>query len=127
MGINLGCSRFSKISVLFFCLYFSFRASAGSRLPFGMQYRALQKVYKNYVGVFKSNLHGLGLFCTKEIDAGQMVIEYSGHLIRKSLSDPRERYYESRVGQVGGEGGFRVLQRSSQRSRRQVVLMITTE
>lgn len=77
------------------------RSSAGSRLPIGMRYRALKKVYKNYVGVFKSNLHGLGLFCIKEIDAGQMVIEYSGQLIRRSLADPRERYYESRVSEPG--------------------------
>lgn len=62
-----------------------------------MRYRQLLKVYKNYVGVFRSPLHGLGLFCTKEIDPSQMIIEYSGYVIRKVLSDPRERLYDSLV------------------------------
>ena len=33
----------------------------------------------------------------RNIDAGEMVIEYSGVLIRSVLTDKREKYYESKV------------------------------
>lgn len=61
-----------------------------------MRYRACQKTYKDYVDVFQSRIHGLGLFCTQEIDAGDMVIEYAGTVIRSILTDKREKYYESK-------------------------------
>lgn len=46
----------------------------------------------------RSPIHGRGLFCTRNIAAGEMVIEYSGMLIRSVLTDKREKYYESKVG-----------------------------
>ena len=61
-----------------------------------MRYRNCQKTYKEYVNVFQSRIHGLGLFCTQEIDAGDMVIEYAGTVIRSILTDKREKYYESK-------------------------------
>ena len=39
----------------------------------------------------------IGLFCKREISPGEMVIEYTGEEIRASLTDTRERYYESKV------------------------------
>ena len=45
----------------------------------------------------RSPIHGRGLFCLRNIDAGEMVIEYSGQLIRSVLTDKREKYYESKV------------------------------
>ena len=42
------------------------------------------------MGVFGSHIHGLGLFCLQEIDLGQtgdMVIEYTGTVIRSTLTD----------------------------------------
>ena len=41
-------------------------------------------------------IHGRGLFCKREIQVGEMVIEYAGELIRAMLTDKREKFYESR-------------------------------
>lgn len=72
------------------------RNQAVSDLPMAMRYRSLQKMYKQHVGVFKSSIHGLGLYCLKDIEPGEMVIEYAGTVIRSILTDKREKYYESR-------------------------------
>jgi len=45
----------------------------------------------------RSPIHGRGLFCKRNIDAGEMVIEYSGNVIRSILTDKREKYYDSKV------------------------------
>ena len=45
----------------------------------------------------RSAIHGRGLFCKRDIDAGEMVIEYAGEVIRGVLTDKREKYYESKV------------------------------
>ena len=45
----------------------------------------------------RSPIHGRGVFCTRNIAAGEMVIEYSGMLVRSVLTDKREKYYESKV------------------------------
>ena len=37
------------------------------------------------------------MFCKRTIDAGEMVIEYTGVVIRSVLTDKREQYYESKV------------------------------
>ena len=37
------------------------------------------------------------MFCKRNIDNGEMVIEYSGEIIRSLLTDKREKYYESKV------------------------------
>ena len=63
-----------------------------------MQYRILQRSYKHQVGVFQSYIHGLGLFCRREIEAGEMVIEYAGTVIRSILTDKREKVYDAKVG-----------------------------
>ena len=47
--------------------------------------------------VFGSGIHGLGLFCIKDIDPGDMVIEYTGTVIRSVLTDKREKIYDSKV------------------------------
>ncbi|XP_067634471.1 histone-lysine N-methyltransferase trithorax isoform X2 [Eurosta solidaginis] len=72
------------------------RRGTGSNLPMAMKYRTLKETYKDYVGVFRSHIHGRGLYCTKDIEAGEMVIEYAGELIRSTLTDKRERNYNSR-------------------------------
>ena len=45
----------------------------------------------------RSEIHGRGLFCKRDIDAGEMIIEYAGEVIRAALCDKREKYYESKV------------------------------
>lgn len=47
--------------------------------------------------LFRSEIHGRGLFCKRNIDAGEMVIEYAGTVIRSVLTDKREKYYDSKV------------------------------
>lgn len=46
----------------------------------------------------RSAIHGRGLFCKRNIEAGEMVIEYAGIVIRSVLTDKREKYYDSKVG-----------------------------
>lgn len=48
--------------------------------------------------VCRSAIHGRGLFCKRNIEAGEMVIEYAGIVIRSVLTDKREKYYDSKVG-----------------------------
>lgn len=50
-----------------------------------------------YFPLFRSPIHGRGLFCKRNIDAGEMIIEYAGEVIRNSMTDTREKYYESKV------------------------------
>lgn len=45
----------------------------------------------------RSAIHGRGLFCKRSIDVGEMVIEYSGNVIRSVLTDKREKYYDGKV------------------------------
>ena len=45
----------------------------------------------------RSAIHGRGLFCKRNIEAGEMVIEYAGNVIRSVLTDKREKYYDSKV------------------------------
>lgn len=61
-----------------------------------MRYRTLKETSKQCVGVFRSHIHGRGLYCTRDIEAGEMVIEYAGELIRATLTDKREKLYESK-------------------------------
>ena len=53
------------------------------------------------MGVFQSDIHGLGLYCTREIEPGEMVIEYAGTVIRSILTDKREKLYDSKVSSKG--------------------------
>lgn len=48
----------------------------------------------------RSAIHGRGLFCKRNIEAGEMVIEYAGIVIRSVLTDKREKYYDSKVGRA---------------------------
>ena len=73
------------------------RMQSALDLPMAMCYRNLQKTYKQHVGVFQSGIHGLGLYCIREIEPGEMVIEYAGTIIRSVLTDKREKLYESKV------------------------------
>ncbi|ESO01296.1 hypothetical protein HELRODRAFT_81718 [Helobdella robusta] len=65
-------------------------------LPMAMRFRQLKSLTREIVGVYRSSIHGRGLFCKKDIDAGEMIIEYSGEVIRAGLTDKREKMYEGR-------------------------------
>ncbi|KAK6172193.1 hypothetical protein SNE40_015908 [Patella caerulea] len=74
----------------------SSRRATSMDLPMAMRFRKLQAHAKEAVGVYRSLIHGRGLFCKRNIDAGEMVIEYAGEVIRASLTDKREKYYDSK-------------------------------
>ena len=65
-------------------------------LPVAMRFRHLRTFAREAVGVYPSPIHGRGLFCRRDLAAGEMIIEYSGEVIRSALTDKRERDYESR-------------------------------
>ncbi|TKS88319.1 Histone-lysine N-methyltransferase 2B [Collichthys lucidus] len=74
----------------------SSRRATSSELPMAMRFRHLEKISKEAVGVYRSEIHGRGLFCKRNIEAGEMVIEYAGNVIRAVLTDKREKYYDSK-------------------------------
>ncbi|XP_033831688.1 histone-lysine N-methyltransferase 2B [Periophthalmus magnuspinnatus] len=74
----------------------SSRRFTSTELPMAMRFRHLEKISKEAVGVYRSAIHGRGLFCKRNIEAGEMVIEYAGAVIRAVLTDKREKYYDSK-------------------------------
>ncbi|XP_035849025.1 histone-lysine N-methyltransferase 2B isoform X2 [Sander lucioperca] len=74
----------------------SSRRATSSELPMAMRFRHLEKISKEAVGVYRSEIHGRGLFCKRNIEAGEMVIEYAGIVIRAVLTDKREKYYDGK-------------------------------
>ncbi|XP_076675822.1 histone lysine N-methyltransferase trithorax isoform X2 [Andrena cerasifolii] len=72
------------------------RRVASTNLPMAMRFRILKETSKESVGVYHSHIHGRGLFCLRDIEPGEMVIEYAGEVIRASLTDKREKYYDSK-------------------------------
>ncbi|XP_068619583.1 histone-lysine N-methyltransferase trithorax [Battus philenor] len=79
-------------------------------LPPAMRFRQLKETSKASVGVYRSHIHGRGLFCKRDIEEGDMVIEYAGEVIRAVLADQREKRYEAMSGRrgVGGCYMFRI-------------------
>uniref|UniRef100_A0A3B3XAD6 Histone-lysine N-methyltransferase n=1 Tax=Poecilia mexicana TaxID=48701 RepID=A0A3B3XAD6_9TELE len=69
---------------------------ASMELPLAARFKQLKATSKESVGVYRSPIHGRGLFCKKTIEAGEMVIEYSGNVIRSVLTDKREKYYDGK-------------------------------
>ncbi|KAK2847190.1 hypothetical protein Q5P01_010189 [Channa striata] len=69
---------------------------ASMELPLAVRFKHLKATSKETVGVYRSPIHGRGLFCKKTIEAGEMVIEYSGNVIRSVLTDKREKYYDGK-------------------------------
>ncbi|KTF95339.1 hypothetical protein cypCar_00035913 [Cyprinus carpio] len=72
------------------------RRATSTELPMAMRFRHLEKTSKEAVGVYRSAIQGRGLFCKRNIEAGEMVIEYAGNVIRAVLTDKREKYYDSK-------------------------------
>lgn len=58
------------------------------------QYRKLKTEWKTNVFLGRSNIQGLGLFANKDMEAGSMVIEYIGSIIRNEVANRREQIYE---------------------------------
>lgn len=75
-------------------------------LPMAMRFRHLKETSKASVGVYRSHIHGRGLFCKRDIEEGDMVIEYAGEVIRAVLADQREKLYEAMRGRRGVAGCY---------------------
>lgn len=65
-------------------------------LPFATQHRCIASTSRSRTVVLRSDIEGCGVFATKDIPAGEMVIEYVGEIIRPVLSDVREAKYLDR-------------------------------
>ncbi|XP_063041492.1 histone-lysine N-methyltransferase 2B isoform X2 [Engraulis encrasicolus] len=72
----------------------STRRATNSELPAAMRFRHLKRTSKEAVGVYRSPIHGRGLFGKRNIEAGEMLIEYAGNVIRAVLTDKREKHYD---------------------------------
>ncbi|KAJ7951298.1 Histone-lysine N-methyltransferase [Quillaja saponaria] len=53
----------------------------------------LQKTESHRIGFGKSGIHGWGLFARRDIQEGEMVAEYRGEQVRRSVADRREVKY----------------------------------
>ncbi|AFZ81650.1 hypothetical protein BEWA_010670 [Theileria equi strain WA] len=74
-----------------------------------MQYRYLISLPpEKRLDVKPSAIHGLGLFTTEDITAGEPVVEYVGELIRDIISDKREEIYSESQGGDGSCYMFRL-------------------
>ena len=62
-----------------------------------MKYRHLKEFSKSGLIVKCSQIHGRGLFTLVDLHQSQMIIEYSGEIIRHQLCDKREKHYETKV------------------------------
>ena len=65
-------------------------------LPLPTRLRYLRETARYDVGVFRSGIHARGLYALRSFEAQEMIIEYAGELIRGTLTDKRERMYESK-------------------------------
>lgn len=59
------------------------------------QYRKMKQEWRQNVLLARSKIAGLGLYAARDLERGQMIIEYIGEVIRGNLTDIREKRYES--------------------------------
>lgn len=57
-----------------------FGGRRANSLPNEMKYRNMNKSLNRTVGVYRSDIHGRGLFCLRDIEQGEYVIEYTGEV-----------------------------------------------
>ncbi|KAK9288538.1 hypothetical protein L1049_016997 [Liquidambar formosana] len=63
------------------------------------KYKCMTETFKRRLAFGKSRIHGFGIFTKHPHRAGDMVIEYTGELVRPPIADRRERFiYNSLVG-----------------------------
>ncbi|XVF29329.1 hypothetical protein REPUB_Repub15cG0111300 [Reevesia pubescens] len=63
------------------------------------KYNYMRQTFRKRLAFGKSGIHGFGIFAKHPHRAGDMVIEYTGQLVRHSIADRREHFiYNSLVG-----------------------------
>lgn len=60
--------------------HIDFGSRRANSLPNEMKYRKMNKMLNCTVGVYRSDIHGRGLFCLRDIEQGEYVIEYTGEV-----------------------------------------------
>merc|ERR1719266_2590898 len=58
------------------------------------QYRKMKQEWRQNVVLARSKIAGLGLYAARDLERGQMIVEYIGEVIRSNLTDLREKHYE---------------------------------
>lgn len=72
---------------------------SGTILSMAEKYRYMRETFRKRLAFGKSGIHGFGIFAKHPHKAGDMVIEYTGELVRPSIADRREHLiYNSLVG-----------------------------
>lgn len=87
----------------FFCSEQRLRTSmvdaADSILTVAEKYKYMSETFRKQLAFGKSRIHGFGIFAKHPYKGGDMVIEYTGELVRPPIADRRERFiYNSLVG-----------------------------
>ncbi|XP_047317606.1 histone-lysine N-methyltransferase ATX2-like [Impatiens glandulifera] len=73
--------------------------SPGKICSMAEKYRYMSQTFKQRLAFGKSRIHGYGIFTKLPHRAGDMVIEYTGDIVRPSIADRREHLiYNSLVG-----------------------------
>lgn len=68
-------------------------------LSMAEKYKYMRGTFRKRLAFGKSGIHGFGIFAKLPHRAGDMVIEYTGELVRPPIADRRERFiYNSLVG-----------------------------
>jgi len=57
-----------------------FGGRRANSLPNEMKFRNMNKALTSTIGVYRSDIHGRGLFCLRDIEQGEYVIEYTGEV-----------------------------------------------
>lgn len=57
-----------------------FGGRRANSLPNEMKYRNMNKALASTIGVYRSDIHGRGLFCLRDVEQGEYIIEYTGEV-----------------------------------------------
>ena len=73
----------------------------GSKNDYAFKYLELKSIpWEERVCVRRSRIHGWGIFVRKDFKKGDMIVEFTGEIIRSVVADRREKMYEA-SGMIG--------------------------
>lgn len=99
-GLKGSCVRGTSLPVLASAHQYSSMPQAdGSRSFMSDKYEHMRATFRKRLAFGKSGIHGFGIFAKLAHKAGDMVIEYTGEIVRQIIADNREHFiYNSLVG-----------------------------